>query len=270
MKTIMASRGVCRQAWRSRWAALAVAAAGTARATDLHVATEYIYPTSFQVIAGQMRAVPGPNGPAIVQETVVVPTDFQTREVGVVFSVEAAVSGMNGSGARALSALEQRNKNGNTELMIAATLGDFEQVKRLLSRGVMVNAKNNYGSTALMGAAAGGFTDVVALLLEHGALPNSKSSDGSTALMFAARNGQGEVVQQLLDKGALVNDSTRDGYSPLMFAVNNGSDDIVRLLLEKGARKDAQDHHGVTPLALASAKKSEAMVVLLTRGPVTK
>lgn len=269
MNMSMMSRGMLGRAWQLRWVALLVVAAGVARATDLHVATEYIYPTSFQVIGGQIQGAAAGVGANVVQQTVVVPQDFQTREVGVVFSVEATVSGMN-SGATAISALEQRNKNGNTELMIAATLGDLDQVKRLLARGAMVNAKNNYGSTALMGAAAGGFTDIVELLLAHGAIPNSKSSDGSTAMMFAAKNGQLEVIQQLLEKGASVNDATRDGFSPLLFAVNNGSDDIVRLLLEKGARKDIQDRHGVTPLALASAKKNEAMVVLLTRGPAAK
>ena len=267
MTSTQVLQGPSGRMWRGGLTSFIALVAGFACATDLHVGTEYRYPTSFQVIGGQMQT--GVNGNGVVQETVVVPQDFQTREVGIVFSVEATVSGLN-AGATTIASLEQRNKNGNTELMIAATLGDLEQVKRLLARGAMVNAKNNYGSTALMGAAAGGFTDIVALLLAHGALPNSKSSDGSTALMFAAKNGQSEVVQQLIEKGASVNDSTRDGFSPLLFAINNGSDDVVRLLLEKGARKDVQDRHGTTPLALASAKKDEAMIVLLTRGPAPK
>jgi len=267
MTTRAASQNSFGYAWRSRLATLVVVAAGTVRATDLHVATEYIYPTSFRVVGGQLQT--GANGNGVVQETVVVPENFQTREVGIVFSVEATVSGMN-AGAATIAALEQRNKNGNTELMIAATLGDAELVRRLLARGAMVNAKNNYGSTALMGAAAGGFTEIAGLLLARGALPDSKSSDGSTPLMFAAKNGQIEVIQQLIDKGANVNAGTRDGFTPLMFAVNNGSDDVVSLLLEKGARKDTQDRHGTTPLALASAKKADAMVVLLTRGPAAK
>ena len=176
---------------------------GTSRATELEVTTEYIYPTAYEVRGGQIQTTP--NGrTGFVQEMVVVPTAFATRKVGVVFSVEATVSGMNRD-AKVIGALEPRNKNGNTELMIAATRGNLDEVRNLLNRGALVNTRNNFGSTALMGAAAGGYDEIVQSLVAKNARTDIKTRNGSTALMFAAKNGQLRVVEQLLAAGANVN-----------------------------------------------------------------
>lgn len=246
-------------------AALALAAALCAPGTELRVTTEYRYPTRYEIRGGQF--VVGPRGQTLVQEAIVVPTDFATREVGVVMSVEAVVSPM-GHGSVTIASLEQGNRNGNTELMLAATSGDLEKVRRLLQKGVIVNARNYYGSTALMGAAAGGFDNVVRALLMKGAFPNSKSNTGSTPLMFAARNGHAGVVKLLLQAGAKVNDSDTEGISPLMYGVESGSRGVVQALIEAGAKVEYRDRHGTTPVRLAEAGKYDDILVLLTRsGP---
>lgn len=238
-------------------------AGSMAGAADLRVATEYIYPTAYRVQGGQLRQ---DAGGGIVQETVVVPTEFATREVGVVFSVEATVSCMNHD-ATAIASLEPRNKNGNTELMIAATQGNEEGVRNLVGRGVMVNTKNNFGSTALMGAAAGGHEKIVKMLLAKNAAPDSKSRNGSTALMFAAKNGHTGVVDLLLAAGANVNSSDSEGLSALMQAVNGGYPDIVATLIAHGAKPDQTDRHGTSPRALAAKKNDKNVLVMLTLVP---
>jgi ankyrin repeat protein len=238
--------------------AVAAAAGAPAWAGELRVGTEYIYPTEFTIQGGQV----GPGG--VITQPYVVPGGFQTRVVGVVFSVEATVADLSG-GNIALASLEQKRTYGNTDLMLAATSGDSAGVARYLSRGAMVNARNSYGSTALMGASAGGSEDIVKLLLQRGAQANNKSDNGSTALMFAARNNQTAVARMLIEAGANVNEANRDGLTPLMFAVNGGYADMVELLLKNGAKTDVQDRHGTTPLTLATVKADDSIVVLLTR-----
>jgi general secretion pathway protein D len=61
---------------------------------SIRVVTEYIYPTAFEVNGGQIGNNTGANAnnANIVQETTVTPTDFQTREVGVLLTVLPEVS----------------------------------------------------------------------------------------------------------------------------------------------------------------------------------
>ena len=60
---------------------------------SIRVVTEYIYPTTFTVQGGQLNNnANNANNANLVQETVVVPEDFATREVGVILTVLPEVS----------------------------------------------------------------------------------------------------------------------------------------------------------------------------------
>jgi len=59
---------------------------------SIRVVTEYIYPTTFEVQGGQIQGAANNTAANTVQETVVVPQDFQTREVGVILTVLPEVS----------------------------------------------------------------------------------------------------------------------------------------------------------------------------------
>jgi ankyrin repeat protein len=252
---------------RGRWAAVVLAAfvpIPGALATDLIVATEYRYPTEFEVVPGVISA-----GGLIISEPYVVPRSFETREVGIHFTVVATVSSL-GAASVALTSLSQGRMGGNTELMTAATAGDEAAVMKLLTRGAFLNARNKHGSTALMGASAGGFEQIVEVLLDGGAAVNSRSNDGSTALMFAARNGHLGVTRLLLDRGASANASDRKNLTPLLYAINGGHTDVARLLIEKGASVNTMDRYGTTPLMLASAKGEPDMVALLAEAGARK
>lgn len=230
--------------------------------TALRVTTEYRYPTRYEVRGGQIFI--GPNGSAVVQRAVFIPTDFETREVGMTMSSEAVVSPM-GHGSITISSLSQPSRSGNTDLMLAAVAGDLEKVRSLLQKGVIVNARNYYGTTALMGAAAGGFDDVVRVLLAKSAYPNSKSNTGTTPLMLAARGGHAGVARLLIQAGAKVNESDMEGISPLMYAVESGGTDTVKLLIQAGAKVDSRDKRGTTPSRLAVAGKRDDILLLLTQ-----
>ncbi len=93
---------------------------------------------------------------------------------------------------------------GNTHLMAAATTGNTEAMKWLVSKGADVNRVSQLeygGSTALTSAASVGQADSVRLLLELGANPHLKMKDGGTALSHAIESKNSEVVE--LIKAAL-------------------------------------------------------------------
>lgn len=230
----------------------------------LKVTKEIRYPTSYEVtgLTG-IRTGPG-GGLSSTVGAVVEPSNFETREVGVVMSVEATVGDLS-AWNNTMATLEQEQMYGNTPLIVAAATGNESEVRRLLARRSAVNTKNRNGATALFGAAAGGFDGIVRMLIDRGAQVNLRSRDGSSPLMFAARNGHTKVVETLLAAGAAVNQADENGRTPLMLAVFDGHADVVNRLTAAGANVNVHDRNGSTPLKLASAREHNDMVVLLTR-----
>lgn len=84
--------------------------------------------------------------------------------------------------------------------------GQREIVRLLLDQqDVLVNGVDNDGETALMVAATVGHKPIVDMLLEKKADVNRQDDDGSTALIYASLYGHNEIVRTLLAHGALVN-----------------------------------------------------------------
>lgn len=96
---------------------------------------------------------------------------------------------------------------GNNALILASTGvlyrggGSAETVRLLLTHGANVNISNNKGLTALIGAASRGNTDAVKELLSAGADTTVKISvgknKGETALSLALRNNHQETAELL-------------------------------------------------------------------------
>lgn len=85
----------------------------------------------------------------------------------------------------------------HSELVNAASEQDWQQVKRLVSRGADVNGTDERDHTALMYAATYGRTDIIQLLLVHGADVNATANDGAPVIAFA---GERPHVQAILRK----------------------------------------------------------------------
>ncbi len=153
------------------------------------------------------------------------------------------------------------------ELLTAAADGDIDRMKVLLDKGVAVNAKNPDGWTALMIGASQGSVDMVKLLLDHGADVNEKNSKGQTPLIFAAHWGHQEIVSLLVGRGAAVNAQMHDGWTALIDATQMGRGDVARFLIEKGADVNAKTQNGWTALfAAVEGNHVDIVKLLIGRG----
>jgi len=163
------------------------------------------------------------------------------------------------------------------DLVLAASGGEVERVRYLISRGVPVDARypadgpgqqrpprwgtawaDEVNWTALQSAAATGHEDVVKYLLSVGANPNSTDAYGQTPLYLAikvARHAPSALA--LIKAGADVNTRVHDifeecdGTTPLHAAVRSRLSDVAIALAAAGADLTAKDAKGQTPLDLA-------------------
>lgn len=133
-----------------------------------------------------------------------------------------------------VDALRQR-----VDLVLAAQSGQVDSLRRLLSEGVAVESRDLDGWSALMVASFSGQTSTAHLLLSHGADVNFSSSSGHAPLHAAALGGHAEVVRLLAEHGAHLDAHTRAGHTPRDLAVAEGHRDIEQVLLTLGSQAAA-------------------------------
>ena len=124
-------------------------------------------------------------------------------------------------------------------LLYAAKNNDIITIKRLLAKaeGININAKDKDGNTALMLAASLAKKDIIKALLDAGADVNVKNKQHNTALIIATWHGQINLVVALLAKGADVNVKDKNGNTAFMLAVKNNHSNVIELLKTAGARE---------------------------------
>jgi ankyrin repeat protein len=170
------------------------------------------------------------------------------------------------------------------DLMQAATAGDSERVKTLLSGGAQVNARDRLGNSALLNAAREGEVDIARILLKSGAQVNGRGGsmtplaaaalrghtilvrllirngadidqlgqNEQTALMNAVKLNRIETAKVLLLAGASTQLVDRNGDNLLAVAVNDNAPEMLSLLLQHGLKPDVADSNGLTPLYWAN------------------
>lgn len=192
---------------------------------------------------------------------------------------------------------EQVEPDGDTALILAASLGETDIVKALLKRQADPNIVDKGGYTALFRALAGRHNDIADLLLplpnlnlnarglnkvtalityasrdredvvknliDRGADVTLQDGDGDTALHLTVQNGNVALTNLLLAKGAPVNVKNKVGGTPLMWAAATGNEELAKLLLEHGADPSIKDEDGVTALGWATKNKRENVIALL-------
>lgn len=92
--------------------------------------------------------------------------------------------------------------NGETALHIVTRRRDVPWLTYLLQRKADANQRDRNGDTPLIIAASSGFSEGVTLLLAGGAQVDLPNSRGETALMRAVHNRDVPSVRALLDAGA--------------------------------------------------------------------
>eukprot|EP01041_Mallomonas_annulata_P006125 gene6125-12401_t len=109
------------------------------------------------------------------------------------------------------SPFTQKNKDGDTALIIASRKGHYKVVKVLLEwikttkHGTnSVSVENNKGETALYWAWRGGYQALILLLLEHGAFSLENSKDRT--LIWASRSNKFETMRQILQISSQASD----------------------------------------------------------------
>jgi ankyrin repeat protein len=122
------------------------------------------------------------------------------------------------------------------------------------------------GQTPLMMAASIGTADAMRALLAAGADARAASPAGVTALHLAVDDI--EKTRLLLDAGADVNAVSQIGRTPLLVAASiNGATAVARLLIDRGAKIDVTDAVGATPLTAAALVDNTTLAeLLLARG----
>ena len=150
-----------------------------------------------------------------------------------------------------------------SDLVGAASTGNLRDVKRLLAKGMKVDALGPNGQTALMSAAREGQVEIAELLIANKANVNARQSGGdepgATPLMYATLpSSEGgkktRMVALLLDKGANPNTQTPEGETALMFAVSLQDVEAVRLLVAHKANPDLRRNDGKTAFDFAKGK----------------
>ena len=104
------------------------------------------------------------------------------------------------------AALEARDDQNMTPLMIAAKIGNTDIVNKLIKVGADIHAMNTFGWTALIHAIDSGHAEIVQLLLAHGAAKNQK--DLKEWFISAVFNGKKDIVEALLAHEVDIDDYT--------------------------------------------------------------
>ncbi|KAK4875156.1 hypothetical protein RN001_011578 [Aquatica leii] len=161
--------------------------------------------------------------------------------------------------------VDDKDENGTTALILAASKGKLAFVKELLSHGSDPNSEDNDSWSALLCAAKDGYTDICHELLEHGAEIDHRDMGGWTAIMWATYKGRTDVVTLLIGRGADVNAHGNYHISSLLWAAGRGYTQIAQALISHGAKVNFGDKYGTTALVWACRKGYSDIVSCLLR-----
>jgi ankyrin repeat protein len=124
------------------------------------------------------------------------------------------------------------NKNNETLLMLASSVGDKQLVKLLIKNGVQLNAQTKEGYTALMCAAVEGHEEIVQLLVKAGADMFVTNKYKETALFIAGYAKQYSITLMLCKYMR----NTEEPEIVLAYAVMTQDLNLVKILLQAGTK----------------------------------
>lgn len=156
----------------------------------------------------------------------------------------------------------------HSELLTAATTGDFEKAKQAIENGVDVNYVPR-DKSVLFVAVENKHYDIVDLLLENNANPNIKNRIGWTPIHEAVLQENENLVRKLLSFNASLFRNDLDGVSPLFLMIkNNQMEMFSNFLTENPQYIEATDLEGNNLLAQAILiQNKDAVKILMQQEP---
>ncbi len=156
-------------------------------------------------------------------------------------------------------ALNSQDQHGNTLLQ---TTNDIDIARVLIDKGIALEHKNKQGETALLIAIKNDQSPLIDYLLEQDANPNLLDTNGNSVLHSIRSDA---LAEQLLAKGAKVNHVNKKGNTPL-HTVHSLA--LAKRFVAAGAELNKQNNHGQTPLIRAATRKetSELALFLIEQG----
>jgi ankyrin repeat protein len=167
------------------------------------------------------------------------------------------------------AALDARDRDGRTALLIATRAGAADAARLLIEAGADVNAKDLIADTPFLYASAEGRLDILKLILATGRANLADTNRyGGNALIPAAHHGHPGTVRELLKTGIDVDHVNRLGWTALLEAIilSDGGPthrDILAQLIAAGADVNRADGDGVSPLTHARRRGYREMAAML-------
>jgi len=155
------------------------------------------------------------------------------------------------------------NQSSSAPLHQACHSNDIEMARLLLLNGADVNASNRYKSSPLMYAVKYGSSALVGLILSYYPKLETPSFMDTTAVHWAVFNGRPEALAALLRAGANPDARMADESTPLHAAALNGATGMAGILTSFGANVGLSDGQGRTPLGVAITNRRRSIVELL-------
>ena len=151
--------------------------------------------------------------------------------------------------------IDTNDQHGNTLLHLACRNGELGIIRKLIGFGAWaaLENKNHNGNTPMLVAALNNHFDVVvALISEFGCDINTNDKHGNTLLHGVCRHWKLGMVRWLITMGAAVDKKNRDGLSPVLVAAKNDHADVVLALVsEFGCDVNIKNVNGKTLLHIA-------------------
>ncbi|KAH7427672.1 hypothetical protein KP509_10G054600 [Ceratopteris richardii] len=114
-------------------------------------------------------------------------------------------------------------------------------------------------------AASTGDVEMLKKLLSEGADKDEKDAEGRTALHFCCGYGDVECAEALLEAGAVVDAVDKNNNTPLHYAAGYGRRECVELLLKNGAAVTAENFDGKTAIEVARLNKQKDVLAVLEK-----
>ena len=149
-------------------------------------------------------------------------------------------------------------------LHCAAEAGQCESIRVLLDSGMNIDLRDTFGRTPLHCASDQRHTLAIEILLDMGADPNAQDNAGVMLIHDTAQAGDERLMQRLLgDARVDLSATTARGFTVLHSAATGRSTNVVGMLLGRGFAIEARGNDGCTALHLAAFWGQEGVIRLL-------